>query len=361
MTDERVRRLRELAREGRLAAAAATARAAERSALTGAAYEVVWPIVFFRLTRRAEQSRGHTACAVGVDRLADECLDRFHDDVEAVVEDLLAHADRPVLQLEAWVSGRLTAATVDAHRRLRGRRGALQRPRLPGWIAAGLGHDPWLVVLATEILVWVGVSATAGSGTWPLEAWAQQRGVRTGDWPASEPRTVAREVETVLAVMRRRPDWYESYVERPLGAKRAPVAAAPVGDEAGGSARPLVLAGPHDRIDAELLRLAAEAVRAIDTRVTRGGAGGGHRGRRDPGRLRRGLHRHSGPFALRRGRSARRALRGAGGLAYGRPHRHHGHDHPQGEPRARPDLTRRGPRWVGRHPPRAEVTRVPAC
>jgi hypothetical protein len=202
--------------------------------------------------------------------LADECLDRFHDDVEAVVEDLLVHARQPILNLGAWISARLTAATVNGHRRLRGRRGALQRPRLPGWVAGGLHHDPWLTALATEILVWVGVSTTAGTQTWPLEAWAQQRGLRTGDWPASEPGVVAREVETVLAVMRRRPAWYESYVERPLGAKQAPVAAAPVGDATGEVAVPLALGDPNGRIDAELLRLAAEAVQAIDTRVTRG-------------------------------------------------------------------------------------------
>ena len=269
--DARVARLRELAREGRLAATAAAAEGADRVELSGAAYDVAWPIVFSRLTRRFEQQRGHTACAAGVDHLADECLDRFHDDVEAVVQDVLAHARHPVHHLEGWIAGRLNAATVDWHRRLRGLRGALQRPRLPGWIADGLAHDPWLTALATEILVWVGVTSTAGTEVWPLEAWAQQRGIRTGDWAHSEPSVVAREVEVVLAVMRRRPDWYASYVERPLGAKHAPVAAAPVGDAAGGEvAAPLALGDPHGPIDAELLRLAAEAVRAIDTRVTRG-------------------------------------------------------------------------------------------
>jgi hypothetical protein len=271
-TDRGVRELRELARQGRLASTAAAARGDERLALTGAAYEVVWPIVFTRLTRRFEQRRGHPVCALGVDHLADECLDRFHDDVEAVVEDLLVHARQPVLNLEAWIAGRLTAATVNAHRRLRGQRGALQRPRLPGWLAAELGHDRWLGVLATEILVWVGVSATAGTGLWPLEAWAQRRGAFTGDWQHSDPAVVAREVEAVLAAMRRRPDWYESYVERPLGCKQAPVAAAPVGDGPGEVARPLALDDPHQRIDAELLRLAADAVRAIDQRVAQGEA-----------------------------------------------------------------------------------------
>ena len=268
--DVRVRRLRELAREGRLAAVAARAGDAERLELTGAAYDVVWPIVYARLTRRLEQQRGHRACAAGVSHLAADCLDRFHDDVEAVVDDLLAHARYPVHHLEAWIGGRLTAATVDAHRRMRGRRGALQRPRLPNWVAEGLGRDPWLTTLATEILVWVGVSSTAGAGVWPLDMWAQERGLRTGDWAGSEPAAVAHDVETVLAVMRRRPDWYQSYVERPLGAKQAPVATAPVGDSTGGLARPLALGDPHAQVEAELLRLAAEAVRAIDARLAAG-------------------------------------------------------------------------------------------
>ena len=268
--DHRVFRLRELAREGRLAEAVAAAQGEERIELTGAAYDVVWPIVYARLTRRFEQLRGHPACASGVSHLADECLDRFHDDVEAVVEDLLTHARQPVHHLEAWIGSRLTAATVDGHRRLRGRRGALQRPRLPGWVADALGHDAWLMALATEILIWVGVSSTAGTEVWPLEAWAQARGLRTGDWAGSEPAVVAREVETVLAVMRRRAGWYESYVERPLGAKQPPVATAPVGDATGEVARPLALVDPAAGVEAELLRLAAEAVRAIDARLAQG-------------------------------------------------------------------------------------------
>jgi len=265
-----VRWLHELARQGKLAETAAAAQGEERIELTGAAYSVVWPIVYARVTRHFEQVRGHAACAAGVHNLADECLDRFHDDVESVVEDLLAHARQPIQHLEAWIASRLTAATVDGHRRLRGQRGALQRPRLPNWVADGLGHDPWLAWLATEILVWVGVTSTAGTEVWPLEAWAQERGQRTGDWAGSEPAVVAREVETVLTVMRRRPNWYESYVERPLGAKRAPVATAPVGEATGEVAKPLALVEAAAQVDSELLRLAAEAVRAIDARLATG-------------------------------------------------------------------------------------------
>lgn len=261
--------LRELAREGRLAAVVAAADRPARQALTAAAYEVVWPIVFARLTRGIEQRRGHSGCAVGIDHLADECLDRFHDDVEAVVEDVLTHARQPVLNLEAWITGRLNAATVDGHRRRRGMRGALQRPRLPGWLTRDLGEDDWLTALATRMLVWVGVSHTAGSEIWPLEAWAQERAAHTGDW-SCDPAVVALEVETVLTAMRRRPLWYESYVERPLGRKQAPVAAQPVEDGTGESAMPLALTDPHARVESEMRRLAAAAVGAIGQRRGQG-------------------------------------------------------------------------------------------
>jgi len=266
--DARVR-LRELAREGRLAAVVAAADRSERQAFTAAAYDVVWPIVFAQITRRVEQRRGHRGCAVGIDHLADECLDRFHDDVEAVVADVLTHSRQPILNLEAWITGRLNAATVDGHRRRRGLRGALQRPRLPGWLTNDLGNDCWLTTLATRMLVWVGVSHTAGSEVWPLETWAQERAAHTGDW-GSDPGTVAAEVETVLTAMRRHPRWYESYVERPLGRKQAPVAAQPVQEGAGACAMPLALSDPHARVESEMRRLAAAAVDAIDRRRGQG-------------------------------------------------------------------------------------------
>ncbi|MEU7791895.1 hypothetical protein ACGFKZ_15370 [Micromonospora tulbaghiae] len=265
--DPGVPALTALAREGTLAAAAATAEGTERRVIVRAAYDLVWPIVFARVTRRFERRRGHAGCSVSVERLADECLDRFHDDVEAVVEDLLTHADRPVHNLEAWIAGRLNAATVDGHRRRRGRRGALQRPRIPGWLADELGRDRWLIALATELLGWVGVPVTAGNDVWPLEAWAQRRAEMTGDWTGSEPPVVAREVERVLVAMRSRIDWYERYVERPLGRKETPVAAAPPEDAA---VAPLAPADRDARADAELTRLAAYAVEAIGERIGRG-------------------------------------------------------------------------------------------
>ncbi|GAB2604647.1 hypothetical protein Aab01nite_78370 [Paractinoplanes abujensis] len=260
------RRLRELAATGTLTAAA---RGPERAGLTSAAYNLVWPIVFMRITRRFERQRGHAHCAAGVENLADECLDRFHDDVEAVVDDLLAHADRPIRQLEAWVATRVGAATVNAHRRRRGERGALQRPRLPGWLADGLCRDRWLTTLAVDILVWVGVSGTAGSELWPLESWAQERAACTGDWPGSDPATVRREIDQVLTVMRSRPEWFASFVERPLGAKQPPVMAMTL-DPYGEPVAPLGLGDPDDRVESELRRLAADAVRDIGDRIGRG-------------------------------------------------------------------------------------------
>lgn len=263
---DRTRPLRDLAREGRLAGAAAAAEDAEMRALRSAAYDVVWPIVYSRLTYRMEQRRGHLSCMAGVTHLSDDCLDRFHDDVEAVVSDLLAHARQPVLHLEAWIAGRINAATVDAHRRRRGQRGALQRPRLPGWLAADLGHDRWLTRLATQILVWVGVEHTAGHEVWPVEVWAQDRGQHTGDWRGSDPAVVAREIEKVLSVMRRRPEWFESYVERPLGTKQAPVSALPVGGGTGPVAAPLAPGDGLAPLETEMVRLAADAVDVIGNR-----------------------------------------------------------------------------------------------
>jgi hypothetical protein len=263
-----VEKLRGLARDGLLAAAVRTASATELRSITGSAYDLGWPIVFSRLTRRLERRRGHPDCAAAVHRLADDCLDRFYDDVEAVVDDLLVHATKPIGNLEAWIGSRLNAATVNGHRRLRGRRGALQRPRIPGWLAADLGHDRWLTTLATEILVWVGIAATAGTGVWPVDGWAQRRAAVTGDWQGSDPVTIASDVETVLAAMRRRPTWYLSYVETPLGRKHAPVASVPWANF--GAEPPLSLAEPDGPEDARLNDLAAAAVQAIGLRIGRG-------------------------------------------------------------------------------------------
>jgi hypothetical protein len=124
--------------------------------------------------------------------------------------------------------------------------------------------------LATQILVWVGVEHTAGTEVWPVDAWAQDRGRHTGDWRGSDPAVVAREIETVLAAMRRRPEWFESYVERPLGMKQAPVSALPVGGSSGPIAVPLALGDPLASLETEMLRLAADAVEVIGSRRGKG-------------------------------------------------------------------------------------------
>ena len=127
-------------------------------------------------------------------------------------------------------------------------------PGCPAGSPTAWAATAWLTALATDILVWVGVTSTAGTEVWPLEAWAQQRGSRTGDWAASEPCRVAREVERGPGRHAppprpgTRPMW-----SGPLGAKQAPVAAAPVADAADGEpAAPLALGDPRraDRVGA---------------------------------------------------------------------------------------------------------------
>ncbi|MEV5689701.1 hypothetical protein [Micromonospora globbae] len=263
-----VHELRDLARRGELAAHAAAAEPETRARLAGAAYDIVWPIVFARVTRPIENRRGHWSCASSVRMLTDECLDRHHDDVEAVVTDLLVGAKVPIVDVERWVAARLTAATVDGHRRRRGQRGALQRPRVPVWLAAELGGDPWLTDLAVQILTWVGLPATAGSQLWPLESWARRRESVTGDPAGGDEATVAREVEQVLTAMRRRRKWYADYVERPLGRKWAPVIA--LAGETVGDPPPLLAVGPAEQDDARLTELASAAVEAISSRLRSG-------------------------------------------------------------------------------------------
>jgi hypothetical protein len=261
--------LRELAQRGELAAYMASASPARRAELTGAAYEIAWPVVFTRITRPMERRRGHWACSPSVWMLADDCLDRYHEDVEAVVTDLLRNARTPIRNVERWMSGRLVAATVDGHRRWRGRRGALQRPRVPAWLTAELGGDPWLTDLAVHILTWVGLAVTSGTQLWPVDSWAQRREVVTGDVVNSDATTVSAEIERVLAAMRKRPQWYADFVERPLGCKNAPVLAVP-GDGVG-DARPLLAFTPEERYEARLTALATAAIDAI-THQLRAGA-----------------------------------------------------------------------------------------
>ncbi|MET7423465.1 hypothetical protein [Dactylosporangium sp. NPDC005555] len=262
--------VRDMARRGVLAEHAESVSGPEYARLTGGAYDIVWPVVFQRMTRGFEIRRGHPGCAASVTGLRPDCLDRFQDDVEAVLDDLLRNAKVPIHNLDGWITRRLNAATVDAHRRRRGERGALQRPRMPGWLATALGDDPWLTALAVDILVWVGVPSTAGTGVWPLGAWAGQRALTTGEARVDEA-DVLTDVETVLAAMRQSPMWFANFVERPLGRKQAPVLSAPRTDPDHPAELPqLALTEPHERADAHLVELAAGAVDAIERRIRLG-------------------------------------------------------------------------------------------
>jgi hypothetical protein len=259
--------VRRLAREGRLAGSAATAPPGDLARLRGAVYTVAWPLVFARITKPLERQRRHPDCARGLGSLRPDCLDRFHDDVEAVVDHALRRATGPIGNFEGWLATRLGPATVDAHRRRRGEIGALQRPRLPSWLAGALGHDPWLCDLAVQILVWAGVPATAGAELWPLDGWAARRTEITGEPPPGRD-TLDREVNTVLTAMRTRPRWHAEHVERPLGHKRPPVAPMPADGAA--EPAPLQLVTPDEADDARLAALAEEALRAIEARLDHG-------------------------------------------------------------------------------------------
>ncbi|MCU7728868.1 hypothetical protein ODJ79_34585 [Actinoplanes sp. KI2] len=259
--------IRSLAEAGQLVARYREASTAQRRALRAAAAEIAGRIVFNRVTRPMEHRRRHPACASGLRQMAPECLDRYHDDVDAVLDDLFAHADRPIANLEGWITARLRRSTVDAHRRRRGERGAQQRPRPPAWLIAELGGDPWRVELARAILEWVGVEATAGRSIWPLTAWTERRTAVTGAYDVGES-AVAAEVEAVLAAMRRRRGWYEKNVERPLGRKEAAVWFPAGADDR--EPESLALVAPHERDDAELLALAARAIELIAARMAGG-------------------------------------------------------------------------------------------
>jgi hypothetical protein len=259
--------VRRLARDGRLAGSASAAPPGALARLRGAVYTVAWPLVFARITKPLERQRRHPDCTRGLEWLRPDCLDRFHDDVEAVVEHALRRATDPIDNFDGWLATRLSPATVDAHRRRRGEIGALQRPRLPAWLGEALGGDPWLCDLAVQILVWAGVPATAGAELWPLDGWAARRAEVTGAPPAGRD-TLDREVRTVLAAMRTRPKWHAEHVERPLGHKRAPVAPMPADGAA--EPAPLQLVGPDEADDARLIDLADLALRAIEKRLDRG-------------------------------------------------------------------------------------------
>jgi hypothetical protein len=253
-----------------LAEHAEAAAGMEYTVLYGSAYEMVMPVVFEGLTRAIERGRGHRDCAGGVEHLRPDCLDRYQDDVKAVVDDLLRNATVPIRNLEGWVRSRLIRATIDGHRRRRGEWGAVQRPRMTKWLAKHLGDDRWLTALAIHIQTWVGTPATAGAGLWPYGAWVERRIALTGDAGSTE-QDVARDVETVLAAMRQNPAWYEKFIERPLGRKQAPLL--PSGGSAADPMRErsqLALVQRHEADDALLSEFASVAIDAMAVRIGRG-------------------------------------------------------------------------------------------
>jgi hypothetical protein len=259
-------RIQDLAASGALAEVLRTATDAERRSLREGAYTIIAPLVFQRLTRRIEISRGHYGCASSLRQLEPDCLDRYHDDVEAVIDDFFRRAVMPITNLSGWLIRRLTVATVDAHRRRRGASGALQRPRLPNWLAEALGGDPWLSELAILMLTWVGVPATAGTELWPLGSWAERRRRATGDRSHDE-RAIARDIEVVLIAMRRRRTWFTKYIDRPIGHKQPPL---PTRDDAE-MLRPLHLTDRHAADEARLRELASVAITEIERRLADGG------------------------------------------------------------------------------------------
>jgi hypothetical protein len=255
--------LRERAAAGRLAALDPE----DVAELRSAAYTVVWPLVWQRHTRRIEFGKGHPACASSLSGMAGACLDRFHDDVEAVVDYLFAGGSRQIDNLEGWITSRIAMATVDGYRKRRGQRGALQRVRVPGWLATALANDRELVELAGSIIEWVGLPGTAGTELWPLQVWADRRAVRNAGPTGARVEQVAADVEQVLATMRRtRPDWYASYIEGPIGQKQVSLVVVPVDEREG----PDAARQRAERSDAELVGLAAAATDAISTALAAG-------------------------------------------------------------------------------------------
>lgn len=264
---------RELARLGRLAHHYGVAPPRAQLTIRRGVHEIACQVVFQRISLPVERARHHHDCALDIRRMRPDCLDRFHDAVEALLADTLRRATIPILNLDAWMASRVTPVTIDDHRSRRGARGAQQRPNVPHWLRQELGHDPWLVDLALAILTWVGIPDTAGTDLWPLDAWADRRAGSTGDYITSNPTTVRREIELVLAAMRHRPGWYARYVERPLDHK--PIAVTPAMRTRDGGflePPPLPLVDAVEQHDAALYDLAARCLEAIRLGLERPGA-----------------------------------------------------------------------------------------
>lgn len=260
--------LLEAAREGRLAEFVATRSECGMAALFG----FVEGVVYQNLSRPRELNRGHCRCAIRASRMDPECHDQHQDEVVAAFEYVLAyvreHEGERIKNLGGWLTSRLNFISIDAYRRRRVEVGAQARPRLPKWLIAELGADPWSMRLALGILDWVGVPMTAGSQVWPLAAWAALRAQTLGGPELSEPAMLA-EVDQVIAAMRVRPKWHEKYVERPLGRKQAALASAH-GTRADDDRDFICPSGPDAAIEASLTELAATAIEAIAALTSEG-------------------------------------------------------------------------------------------
>ncbi|MFV0460919.1 MAG: hypothetical protein ACK5MT_19365 [Actinomycetales bacterium] len=213
-------------------------------------------LVFARHTGAVEAAHGHRA---RLGSLPERCHDQFLDDVEAVNDYARRHARYPIDNLAGWIVSRIPGAVVDGHRRRRARVGALQRPRMTVWLERGLDHDPWLCRLALLILEWVGTPTPAGTQPWPYAAWTQRRADIGFEYalPAAHHR-VQDDVETVLAAMRSRPQWYRAHVERPLEHKHLALSRHPFTVET--TATQIVDRTHHVPADQELHAIAAEVL-----------------------------------------------------------------------------------------------------
>jgi hypothetical protein len=254
-------RVRAAMASGRLRELLDAATAGELAALYAIVYDLVYTV-----SQKRERSRGHSDCAASPERMRPECHDQLLDNVETMLADLCRHADVPVANAEGWLRSRFNAVTIDANRRRRGRIGALQRPRMPQWLARLLPTE-WLRRLALEIMIWVGVPQPAGLNLWPLNAWANLRDQITGT-TGSNDNAVAADIETVLDAMRTNATWFEKFIERPFGHKHAGVVPAQRSEQ---QPDHLDLVPADERVDALLHEFAAAAVNEIADAVAAGG------------------------------------------------------------------------------------------
>jgi hypothetical protein len=192
-------------------------------------HTAAWEI-FLPIARREHRTQCRNCTQRGL--VGPVCVDRTNENAIALLERFF-RARQEIQVLEAWATAALLNAIVDHYRRQRGERGALQRARVPKWLATAFGHDPKRVLLAELIIDWVGVPTTGGlSSLWPYGEWADRCAPLAGGRHAYGERDVRRDVEHVLAVMRRqRPAWFAAHILEPLTYQEVPVVHEPGGTE----------------------------------------------------------------------------------------------------------------------------------